>query len=363
MGAALTYARRYALFTLVGIAGEDDLDAPDLNGGIGALPGSAHDPSCPPGAPTNGSGLASSAVLASPVTAAAGVHLRADESPPQPNAPAPSQSSRRGHAKPPGVLLDAANAIGLRDRLLSELNALISPDHFTAWAQRTLPLKNQLGAADAQELETAFAAKLLTLIGEADAEERNEAAERFEANALIKPQMAAEANPSPAPLNGMHRKSRAAKPNGSRSSGSPPLDAAVPLDAGDGPNSVEAPEPKGRCAPATAKPPRLRDKEHLKFVSRQPCLICGRSPCDPHHLRFVQQRALGRKVSDEFTVPLCRLHHRELHRCGDEAQWWGAVGVDAVGAAGHLWTQTRPALASAKSSAPQTLATATSEPK
>ena len=30
MGAALTYARRYALFTLVGIAGEDDLDAPDL---------------------------------------------------------------------------------------------------------------------------------------------------------------------------------------------------------------------------------------------------------------------------------------------------------------------------------------------
>src|SRR3954468_11231572 len=39
MGAALTYARRYALFTLVGIAGEDDLDAPDLNGGVvGALP-------------------------------------------------------------------------------------------------------------------------------------------------------------------------------------------------------------------------------------------------------------------------------------------------------------------------------------
>src|SRR5881398_658621 len=35
MGAALTYARRYALFTLVGIAGEDDLDAPDLDGGLG----------------------------------------------------------------------------------------------------------------------------------------------------------------------------------------------------------------------------------------------------------------------------------------------------------------------------------------
>src|SRR5262245_62079608 len=39
MGAALTYARRYALFTLVGIAGEDDLDAPDL-----CFPGSAAEP-------------------------------------------------------------------------------------------------------------------------------------------------------------------------------------------------------------------------------------------------------------------------------------------------------------------------------
>src|SRR5262245_56036699 len=39
MGAALTYARRYALFTLVGIAGEDDLDAPDLcPGSLGSLP-------------------------------------------------------------------------------------------------------------------------------------------------------------------------------------------------------------------------------------------------------------------------------------------------------------------------------------
>ena len=38
MGAALTYARRYALFTLVGIAGEDDLDAPDLNGEVASKP-------------------------------------------------------------------------------------------------------------------------------------------------------------------------------------------------------------------------------------------------------------------------------------------------------------------------------------
>ena len=63
---------------------------------------------------------------------------------------------------------------------------------------------------------------------------------------------------------------------------------------------------------------RLRDKQHLRFVAGQPCLVCGREPCDPHHLRFAQPRGLGQKVSDEFTVPLCRAHHRELHRAGKE---------------------------------------------
>ncbi|MGA8422871.1 MAG: Rad52/Rad22 family DNA repair protein, partial [Pseudolabrys sp.] len=67
-----------------------------------------------------------------------------------------------------------------------------------------------------------------------------------------------------------------------------------------------------------AEPKRLRDKAHLKFVASQPCVICERQPCDPHHLRFVQPRAIGLKVSDEFTVPLCRGHHRELHRAGNE---------------------------------------------
>ena len=51
---------------------------------------------------------------------------------------------------------------------------------------------------------------------------------------------------------------------------------------------------------------RLRDRQHLRFVAKQPCLVCGREPCDPHHLRFAQPRGLGQKVSDEFTVPLCR---------------------------------------------------------
>ena len=87
---------------------------------------------------------------------------------------------------------------------------------------------------------------------------------------------------------------------------------------------------------------RLRDKEHTKFVSRQPCVVCGRTPADPHHLRFAQPRALGRKVSDEYTVPVCRTHHRELHRYGDEASWWAGVNVDPVPIALGLWQRTRP---------------------
>ena len=70
-----------------------------------------------------------------------------------------------------------------------------------------------------------------------------------------------------------------------------------------------------------AEPKRLRDKAHLKFVASQACLICGRQPSDPHHLRFAQPRALGMKVSDEFTVPLCRGHHRQLHQAGNEITW------------------------------------------
>ena len=90
------------------------------------------------------------------------------------------------------------------------------------------------------------------------------------------------------------------------------------------------------------EPRRFRDKEHVKFVAKQACLICGRRPADPHHLRFSQRRALGRKVSDEFIVPLCRGHHREAHRSGDEAAWWKNAGVDPTRAARALWLETHP---------------------
>jgi hypothetical protein len=97
-----------------------------------------------------------------------------------------------------------------------------------------------------------------------------------------------------------------------------------------------------KSALAFPEPRRIRDKEHLRFVATQPCLICGRCPCDPHHLRFAQTRALGRRASDEFTVPLCRGHHRELHRSGNEATWWKKSGIDPMPAARVLWLKTHP---------------------
>jgi hypothetical protein len=92
---------------------------------------------------------------------------------------------------------------------------------------------------------------------------------------------------------------------------------------------------------AIAEPRRYRNREHLRFVATKPCLVCGRKPSDPHHLRFTQPRALGRKVSDEFVVPLCRGHHREAHRSGNERAWWKAAGVEPLKAARKLWRQTR----------------------
>ena len=84
-------------------------------------------------------------------------------------------------------------------------------------------------------------------------------------------------------------------------------------------------------------PRRYRNKEHLRFVAQQPCLLCGRKPADAHHIRFVQPRALGRRASDEFAVPLCRAHHRAVHRTGDEKAWWQQAGIDPVKVARKLW--------------------------
>jgi len=88
-------------------------------------------------------------------------------------------------------------------------------------------------------------------------------------------------------------------------------------------------------------PRRIRDKEHLRYVASRPCIICGRSPGQAHHLRFAQPSAMGRKVSDEWTVPLCSTHHRALHSVGDEKRWWTEKGIDPIAHAVRLWWDTR----------------------
>jgi DNA recombination protein Rad52 len=84
---------------------------------------------------------------------------------------------------------------------------------------------------------------------------------------------------------------------------------------------------------------RLRDKDHLQFVASHPCLVCGRQPAEAHHLKFSQPSALGRKVSDAFTVPLCALHHRDLHSTGNELAWWERKQIDPLPTARNLWAQ------------------------
>jgi hypothetical protein len=93
---------------------------------------------------------------------------------------------------------------------------------------------------------------------------------------------------------------------------------------------------------AFPEPRRIRDRDHVRYVAKQPCLICDRQPSDAHHVRFAQSSALGRKVSDEFTVPLCRGHHREVHRCGDEPVWWLKVRINPMVKARELWLETHP---------------------
>jgi hypothetical protein len=323
MGAALTYARRYALFTLVGIAGEDDLDAPDLNGGVGGAmlnPARSDEP---------GPHVSSAQKPTSPSDAA----ILASLSPTPTTAP---DNSRRKQVRPPRVLLPTDHSLALREKLISELRAFTESDALTSWAQRILTLKNQLTTSDAQELETAFAAKLNEL-GDDNAAtlDAPEASARAETNGNSKVAIA-DGNTSferePIPASEKPRHGRKLNGNGVPKTGAAHQKASV--------NAIS--QAPAQLVTPLSKPLRLRDRHHLKFVSTQPCLVCGRSPSDAHHLKFAQQRGMGLKVSDEFTVPLCRLHHRELHQYGDERIWWQRLSVDPKPMAQRLWLRTRP---------------------
>ena len=99
-------------------------------------------------------------------------------------------------------------------------------------------------------------------------------------------------------------------------------------------------EPGPQTVTVLSKPIRDRDRAHLKYVAGQPCLICSRTPSDPHHVKFAESWTVGRKVSDRFTVPLCRLHHHELHRRGDERVWRHQQGIEPLQVAKNLWSKT-----------------------
>jgi hypothetical protein len=272
MGAALTYARRYALFTLVGIAGEDDLDASDPCDGTCSPSPSADAPSLKP----------------------------ADGQPRV--APRKPGNGQRRHGMPgerPSPLAPEQSA-ALREKLLTALGSVTSADSAALWAQEALVAKNRLVATDAKLVEDAFEHRLSELAPSETAEAGDDAAPGTHVDAVG-------------------------------------VDETLAKGSGD----LDQPAGIDKSLLVIATPRRYRNREHLRYVAQQACLICGRKQSDPHHLRFLQPRALGRKVSDEFAVPLCRSHHRAVHRAGDEQAWWNAAGIDPVKAARQLWRQTR----------------------
>jgi len=111
------------------------------------------------------------------------------------------------------------------------------------------------------------------------------------------------------------------------------------------PSTSPSIEPNGKIdksALPLAELKRIRSREHLRFVAQQPCVICGRAPTHAHHVRYAQPRGLALKVSDEFTVPLCAIHHSENHATGDERRWWQERKIDPLAIAHQLWAQSRP---------------------
>ena len=182
----------------------------------------------------------------------------------------------------------------MRDQLTAELKDLNSAEDAANWAQRVLATKDTLTTADAERIEQAFQARLASIVIEAS-------------DGRLVAQQARSSAPG-----ADRRKTR---------------QRAAVID-------------KGVLALPASR--RIRDRDHVRLVAKQPCLVCGRRPADAHHLRFAQSKALGRKVSDEFTVPLCRGHHREVHRCGDEAAWWNKAGIDPTLPARALWLESHP---------------------
>ncbi len=310
MGAALTYARRYALFTMVGIAGEDDLDAPDF------VSDQRNGDKAAEALPVPASGL-------------------------EPMSGRASQFRTLGPNIPSGrEKLGAEESSAMRAQLIQEIETL-PEDEVQLRAITILKAKNRLSTDDAKLVEDAFAAKMALLSATPDAPMAEELAST--PSDPIPPRGSSTSRSAIRPVRpkGRPSKVKAAteQPAAPPVISNPIVESSAPIqahiEAGATPGKID------KSVLAISEPRRHRDKVHLKFVSSQPCLVCGRSPADAHHLRFTQQRAMGRKVSDEFTVPLCRAHHQDNHRFGDEVAWWEKRAVDPVATARMLWMSTR----------------------
>jgi hypothetical protein len=305
MGAAMTYARRYALFALVGIAGEDDLDAPDLK----------------------------------PAPIDAGGEFRPGGAAERPSDTATISASSANMSAGEG---DEA----LCARLCDEIARIGSEEEASAWALARFCAKAALSGPYAKRVEDSFSDRLAQLETDAQAEALDGAqaaaprqAERGELASHAAPVLS-----SAPPQFTTETKAPATALSDSAPAG--PSDDALQGNqaAAQGERApAVAPFAAPRRSAVAPKPLRLRDKEHLRFVADQPCLVCGRAPADPHHLRFAQPRALARKSSDEFVVPLCRLHHDEAHRASDEAAWWEGLRIDPIAIALGLWRRSRGA--------------------
>jgi ERF superfamily len=254
MGAALTYARRYALFTLVGIAGEDDLDAPDLSG-----------------QPIEASGKVGNGSVNGKLNGSGG------------DQPLGSFAKSRKSWSPPKQLLDPDKSAVLRDRLLNELEDITDPEAATAWAQRSLVAKNTLTRSDAARVEAEFASRMAVLPGTGQTETcppSDDAASRSDA----KPQEQTEP-PGRAALMAALRASIELGTAAAETTPAPPSTHELgSIGEWRVRNAVSWHIDKG--ALTLSEPRRYRDRAHLRFVSAQPCLICERRPSDAHHLRL-----------------------------------------------------------------------------
>ena len=286
MGAALTYARRYALFTMVGIAGESDADLDGLND----------------------------------VPDVAAVEKTIANAPAAPSGTKPAEP-----AVFPTANMTAEQSAEQCDQLLDQIRKWESLKVLHAEAIKMMRAKNCLQAPHAKLIETEFQAKMALL------EREGRGVPRQERQVSAKGKGAT-------PSRRRQAKNKSADVNNKVDIGPP----SKPEDDSSQAAVSELPSSElDKSSLTFGEPRRRRDKLHLRFVATQPCLICGRTPSDPHHLRFAQPRAVGRKSSDEFVVPLCRTHHRQNHNIGDELAWWEPTMIDPLNVALSLWKRSR----------------------